>query len=249
MCSDVHAGDKHFIIFLHVAMTSSPTHPCSIVLFPGLGADHRLFAPQVESLGPITVIPWSEPRGRESLRGYAQRLAEQIPATRPLILGGASLGGMIAAELASRVRPDGLILIGTATHPSQIAASARALASASRLLPLAAIDRMRSMAPSAVRSLGPMTPEQRRQLLEMADACPASFLSWAARAIFNWEGVDETYRMHTRAAVRIHGAVDRIIPPPAEGVDILLPRVGHVPSFTAAEQVNEAITDLRRRVC
>jgi pimeloyl-ACP methyl ester carboxylesterase len=231
---------------MHDSLTSSPADH-TIIFLPGLGADERLFAPQVAAFGKIIVPLWPEPHRLESLRAYAHRLASTLQPslpttpTRALILGGASLGGMIASELASILKPDALILMGTATHPSQVDAKARSLARTSRLLPLAFIDGMRSLAPSVVRSLGPMTPMQKRALLEMTHAVPASFLAWAARAIIEWEGVGESYRTHAKVAIRLHGTHDKIIPPPKDGIDLLIPRAGHVPNFTAADEVNQAI--------
>lgn len=209
----------------------------TLVLLPGLGADHRLFEPQLSSFPGLIVPPWLSPCDGESLESFAQRMADRIPAARPLVIGGASFGGMVASHLAKILAPDALILLGTCLHPSEIAPAARAAASAAPFLPLTVIDQMRSGASVAIRALGPMTPTQRSRLLEMTAAVPAPFLRWAATAILRWKGAQTP----ACPVLRIHGRFDRIIPPPPQGTHLQIPRAGHIPSFTHPAEVNRAI--------
>lgn len=216
----------------------------TLVLLPGLGADARLFEPQRARFPALIVPEWLQPAKNESLESFAARMADRIPRTRPLILGGVSLGGMVAAQLAPLVMPDALLLIGTCLHPREISRAARAAASAAPWLTSGAIDRMRRLAPVVIRALGPMTSAQRESLLKMADAVPAAFLRWAGPAIFAWHGAPPS----PCPVFRIHGDRDRVIPPPASGVDLMIHRGGHIPSFTNPAPVNQAIAELMARV-
>jgi len=68
----------------------------SIVLFPGLGADARLFREEQARFPNLTVVSWIEPRGPESLADYAARMASDVSELHPSYIGGASFGGMVA---------------------------------------------------------------------------------------------------------------------------------------------------------
>ena len=61
----------------------SDVAPRRLVLFAGLGADERLFAPQRRLRASIEVVRWIEPLPRESFAGYGRRIAETIRSPRP----------------------------------------------------------------------------------------------------------------------------------------------------------------------
>src|SRR3954471_11103317 len=77
-----------------------------LVLFPGLAADGRLFAPQQAGLPGVRVETpaWIEPaRDDETLEAYSARMAALVAppmAGERLFLGGASLGALVALEAA-----------------------------------------------------------------------------------------------------------------------------------------------------
>src|SRR5688572_671154 len=89
-----------------------------LVLFAGLGADARMFEGQREAFPDLYVPPWIDPRGRETLPEYAQRIAERTAAEvgdaeGQLFVGGVSLGGMVALEAARHLRPRAVFLIAS----------------------------------------------------------------------------------------------------------------------------------------
>ena len=218
-----------------------------LVLIPGLGADHRLFDPQRAEFPDLLSPPWVEPAHRESLAGYAARMAEQIRSAlpkghSPLVLGGVSFGGMLAAQMAPLLKPDAVVLIGSALHPREIAFSLKMMAMASRWMPPPPGPSARIMGRTFIRRLGPMTREQRRFLETMVDAVPFSFLQWAAQAIFGWEGVLKV----NAKLVRLHGEVDRIIPFPAADLVHKIHGAGHVPNVSHADEVNRHLRILLR---
>ena len=82
-------------------MSESPR----LVLLPGMGADERMFEEQRAAFPGLIVPPWLPARKRESLRDYAARMAETIRVERPFYLGGVSMGGMVALEMARYLKP------------------------------------------------------------------------------------------------------------------------------------------------
>src|SRR5436309_4107252 len=110
----------------------------TVVLFPGLGADHRLFRFQHAVLPDLVIPPWPATAANDSLASFAGRFVDSIPKVDGLYLGGSSFGGMVALELASLVQPKAVILIGSCTSPSAITALARHMRSLAAALPVSA---------------------------------------------------------------------------------------------------------------
>src|SRR5206468_3087008 len=59
-------------------------------------------------------------RPGESLRDYALRMAAEIGLRPGDIIGGVSLGGMLALEMARAIDVRGALIIASATHPRHI---------------------------------------------------------------------------------------------------------------------------------
>jgi pimeloyl-ACP methyl ester carboxylesterase len=82
-----------------------------IYLIPGLGADGRMYMPQLRVLDNAIVLEHRKPLKGETLSAYSRRLAGQVDTAAPFILVGTSLGGMIAVEMSRIIQPDKVILI------------------------------------------------------------------------------------------------------------------------------------------
>ena len=73
------------------------SEPEPLILLPGMGADARMFTSLRGRLPEIVTPKWIKPLPRETLVEYARRFAQVIDPGRPFFLGGASLGGVMAA--------------------------------------------------------------------------------------------------------------------------------------------------------
>ena len=76
-----------------------------LYLIPGMGADARLFEGLRREGLEFEVLEFIPPVKGESLREYALRMGERIDTTKPYVLGGQSLGGTMATEIASVLQP------------------------------------------------------------------------------------------------------------------------------------------------
>ncbi len=97
-----------------------------LVLVPGLGADHRLFGPQLARFGDRVHVPaWPEPGRGDDCAAYAGRLADALPAAiadaRP-VLAGMSFGGQLVIEMARRVDASAVAVIAGCRRPSHLPA-------------------------------------------------------------------------------------------------------------------------------
>lgn len=208
-----------------------------ILLLPGLGADTRMFDPlRAEGLR-IQSPPWIDPLPREPLAEYAERFAAAMPEAAPVI-GGASFGGMLALEMAQRLRPRTVILLGSCASPDRLRRGERLMERASRTLPTPLLRRIANTGVGIGR-LGPMDRDTRAFLVRMLRRASIPFLRWAARAILTWPGIDPDAM--EADLLWIHGAGDRIIRPPLDPRAHLVEGAGHIVSITHAQQVARLI--------
>lgn len=184
-------------------MPSEPT----LVLLPGLGADERMFEPQRAVVPKLIVPTWPESRPRDTLGTFAERLAPELPKTDALYLGGASFGGMVALELAARLKPKAVLLIGSCRSPTAIPPLARHLRLLAQALPAWAFRPRRWVLPFILPRFGKLSPQQRELFWSMAEAVPAPFLKWGLGAILSWKPTPLAVPVY-----HLHGSDDRLIP-------------------------------------
>ncbi len=89
----------------------------SLILIPGLAADAAMWQDQLRDLSPWGPVVCEAHQAEETIETMAAAMLAAH--TGPLVLCGASMGGMIAME-AARQAPErivGLALLGTNAHP------------------------------------------------------------------------------------------------------------------------------------
>jgi pimeloyl-ACP methyl ester carboxylesterase len=208
-----------------------------LLFLPGLGADHQMFAPQRKAFPTLEVPPWIPPRKREPLRAYAARLAATIDPTGPLILCGASIGGMLALEMAPILRPRCVILLGSCRAPGCVHAHLRLAARAAALTPSFLAAPFRALAFSAGFLLGPIGFAERRLIVKMARTASVEFVLWGLHAIPRWQGAAPC----DIPILQVHGRKDRIIRASHTHADLMIEGAGHLVSISHADEVNEFI--------
>jgi pimeloyl-ACP methyl ester carboxylesterase len=210
----------------------------TVVLFPGLGADHRLFRSQHAVLPDLIIPSWPAAGAHDSLTSFAAQFVDSIPRADDMYLGGSSFGGMVALELASLVKSKGVILIGSCTSPSSIATLARHMRSLAAALPVSAFHPRRWSLPFLLPKFGRLTREQRELFWSMASATPAAFLKWGVEAVMSWRPAPVPVNVH-----HIHGSDDRLIPLRLVKPDRVVPGGGHLLTLTHPRQVNAYLVE------
>jgi pimeloyl-ACP methyl ester carboxylesterase len=200
-----------------------------LILFPGLGADARLFHRQLSLDAQIEVPPWIAPIETESLAEYAARMAATIRTKPPFYLGGCSFGGMIALEVARHIYPKAVILMASCRTHLSVNQALLGIAPLARLMP-------KWMLRLSSRS----TPPSLRHVVGAA----SKMLRWGPGAIAQWPGVTQC----DVPVFHIHGGCDRIIPARDVAADHVVRTAGHLINLTHAEEVNAFIAGVFAQV-
>lgn len=177
----------------------------TVYLLPGIGCDHRLFD-RLDLAGlDVVKLDWPDFPAGCALADIAQALQPQVDTTRPHVLVGVSMGGMVAQELATLTRPERVVLISSWTGPQEWPAHVRAGA---QLGGHRLIGRFTMWATWPLkRMLGDRDRATDRLLWDMARAQTAAKVRRGTAAILRWKGSPWTGPL-----TRIHGDHDVVIP-------------------------------------
>ena len=204
-----------------------------LVLFSGLGISPRLLTPQTALPVRVETPDWIAFDERETLSQYSRRLAATIDPAGPLYLGGVSLGGMVALEAATVLKPRGVFLIAACRSGKSFSWLLKATVRATQFTPLPVLEGMRHLTPLLVRMVGHPDRRERNFLIDLALTSDVQMTRWGGNAMLNW-----TAPPCQCPAWHIHGDADRFIPIEKVRPDVIVPGGGHVINVTHAATVN-----------
>lgn len=211
-----------------------------LFLFPGLGADERMFAGLQLACAELVPVRLPPPHSRESMTRYALRVAAGLGLRPEDWLGGASFGSLVAGEIA-RCRPvRALVLIGGALSAASFVRPLRWSGPLARMLPLQHLRPLLTT-PGALRFIfGPLPTSQMRLLRDMLIATPRALLREGARLAVG-------YMPATRVlcpVYAIHGERDQLMHPPPVVNCHIVPAAGHALALTHQNEVGEFLRGL-----
>jgi pimeloyl-ACP methyl ester carboxylesterase len=217
------------------------SEPPTLLLFPGLGADSRVFAPQRALPFRLRLPEWPEPESAtESLAHYAHRFADGIGQCDNLYIGGVSLGAMVALETARLLNARGVIRIGGCTAGRQISRSFRMVLATGAAMPTRFVRPSFLLAPLAFKMFERLSPEHRRLMTRVLREHSPAQTQWSCRAILDWECCAMPPEVPVHA---IHGQEDEIIPPANVRPERVVPAGKHLINLQKWEEVNRFIAE------
>lgn len=222
-----------------------PSDPAPrLILFPGLGADGRLFEPQRRAFPQLEVPPWLMPLSDERIESYAKRMAAQItPDGRPLFLGGVSFGAIVALEAARHLPAAGVFLIGGGMSYRMITWPFRWMCHLAPLAPLPIVPWLLKLFPIGLDVIEKLTDEQKQLYVRMSRVTPPAMIRWGAHAMTRWSFAGPAPApLHV-----IHGHDDRIVRPNQLTVDRTIPGGRHLISLSHPQVVNDFLAQTIRR--
>lgn len=208
-----------------------------IYLIPGLGADGRMYMPQLKVLPNAVILEHQKPLKGETLVQYAKRLSAQVDTSEPFILIGTSLGGIIAIEMARIIHPDKVILISSVKHRGEMPAWMRAMKHLKLHNLLSGHNFIRFSNANVKRLITKRDTKVARLLMDMHNSADPEFVQWAINEVVNWKG-GEDYRQDV---IHIHGTSDRLFPHVNIKDAVYIKGGSHVMGLTQSQDVNKAL--------
>lgn len=203
----------------------------------GLGADSRVFRHinLPEGYTPV-FLDWIKPTPKESLQHYALRMAEKIDSSKPFVLIGLSMGGMIVSEISKVYIPKKAILISscpTAAHLPPYFKFVKKL-KLHRVLPVQAVK----FSAISKRLFSAESPDDKLMIRKIIKESDNHFIKWAMDAVLHWDGMPPECNL-----VHIHGTKDEVLPIRYVKPTHIISKAGHMLVMVNADKVNKILAE------
>lgn len=211
----------------------------NIYLFPGQGSDERLFSSfTFDSTYQVHHIIYPVPVKNETMQQYALRISRQVDTTKPFILIGTSLGGMICTELADIMKPEKIIIISSAKCREELPARYRF----QKYIPLNKITPKR-LIKSGARFMQPIVEPDRNKnkpvFKSMLKAKNSRYMKRTVNMIINWDRA--TY---SSSIIHIHGSNDHTLPLRHVCADVEIHHGSHMMTLTRGEEIHKMVLQI-----
>jgi pimeloyl-ACP methyl ester carboxylesterase len=200
-----------------------------LYLIPGMGADGRLFEGLRRTGLAFEVLEFIPAQEGESLRDYALRLGRGIDATQPFVVGGVSLGGIVAGEIALAMGAQQVILISSVKDSGELPFYFKL----GRWLPVHKL-----FSGGFLKRHGPrashrgLEPWQSKILSDLRTDADDAFISWATDAVVRWRRAERVAQ-----TLHIHGTHDLMFPGVFLGERLRVSGGRHVMVVTHAQEI------------
>lgn len=213
--------------------------PLPLILLPGMGADERLFVAQKAALPQLIVPAWLPPEPGDTLASYSRRMAAAVDPGTPCLVGGVSLGGMIAVEMTRHLDAKACLLIASVRSPRELPWRVRLFKPVAWLIPAPVASLPAFFARMILGIAGRRFSPSLQLLVQQAADTNGRFLKWATLAILQWQSAGEP----TVPIVHLHGTRDHLLPHTSTHPDLLVPGGGHLLPVTHADAVNKFLCE------
>lgn len=211
----------------------------NIYLLAGQGADERLFKNlDFPDQYKVNYIEYSIPTSEKSLEEYACTLSNQIDQSKPFILIGVSLGGMLATEMCDFMNPLKTIIIASAKNANELPRTFKF----QKKVPLYKLAG-KSNVKWGARFLQPIVePDRRREkdtFKAMLKDKDPEFLLRTIPMIMTWEREQSCDEI-----IHIHGTKDHTIPFKNVQSDYQIHGGSHMITLTESDKLNRILNDI-----
>ena len=216
-----------------------------LILFPGLGADGRLFDAQRAGLPGVRVEtpPWLEPLDdTESVESYGRRMASTVEPAGPgerLFLGGVSFGAVVALEAARHLSGvEAVLMMGGCRDTRAVAPFFRFACGLAPWIPIPLFKLVLRGGPVGLVMFESLRREHMRLYSTMLNDSSPRQVRWAAGARVGYRSAGDPPGVRV---VLIHGQRDLIIHPKNVNPDYVVRWGRHLVSLTRPSDVNQIL--------
>lgn len=179
-----------------------------IYLLPGLCFDKRIFENLNLNSQKITYLNWIEPRIKESLSSYVERISQQISIDEnKIILIGHSFGGIVVQEISKIINVEKVIIISSIKLSKEKPFSLLMF----KHIPIYKLFNKKLVLktfPLWANLFGYNSDKGKTLFINMLNNCTDNYFKWAFDKIVNWENEEI---IHTNL-FHIHGTNDKTFP-------------------------------------
>lgn len=189
-----------------------------------MGADSSMYGEKFRNLSGVKYVNWPAYNNEQTITEISGRIIKENGIQPDDIVGGSSLGGIVASEISRHVNLSRIILIGSTLTPGRVNPVLRKFTTFSEIIPLTLIQLL----------TGKVSVIVENRALKMFSQSESLFIKAMCKAIFDWEGNPTP----NCTVAHIHGAKDSVIFPPATGAEIIQDG-GHLIAMTHETTVVE----------
>lgn len=217
----------------------SSSNDTLIYLLPGQGADCRLFK-YIKFPYDTVHLEFPVPEKNTTLREYAHGFIPRIDTSRPIILIGVSLGGMICSELADTLEPEITIVISSAKYRAELPGRYKF----QKTIPLNKII-PKGMTKWGAKVLAPLVEPARKQDTEtfnsMIEAKDPAYFKRTVDMVINWDK-----QGYDNSIIHIHGDKDHTLPHRKVRYDYLVENGTHMMVYIRGDEISKLINEILR---
>jgi pimeloyl-ACP methyl ester carboxylesterase len=195
-------------------------------ILPGMGATSAMYdslRPEIEFA--VNFLDWPEYKGETTYVEVAKRLIDENDISDGDIIGGSSLGGMVALEIAQILRPKTTVLLGSAINKFEVQSAL------SILSPLASV--------TPISFIQVLVGKHKSLVSKMFSNCDPGFIRAMCLHLPSWPG----YSGPNENIFRLHGLKDHVIPCPANGAEII-DGAGHLLAMTHPKETGQFLINV-----
>lgn len=212
------------------------TDSVHIYIFPGQGSDQRIYRDyNFPEYCTKSFFELPVPNEGETLHDYAMRFVSQIDTTRPFVLMGTSLGGMICSELTARLNPIATIVIASAKNRNELPVQYRF----QKAVPLNDLPPPMFYKASSFIAQPIVEPDRKREkevFISMLKEKDPVYLKRTIDMMINWE------RTETVAGIyHIHGNLDSTLPIKNIAYDTIIEYGSHMMTLLRSKEINAIV--------
>lgn len=209
-------------------------------MIPGLGADRRMYAPQMRVFPEAKVLEHLQAQKGESITDYAKRFIPRIDTDSPFVLVGSSLGGIISMELSRLIEPQKIILLASVKNRNEMPHFIRSMKYLKLHKPIKG-DLYKQAHRLLVKRLSNRgEAEMTGVITEMLMDTPSEFFEWAIDAVIHWQPPLE----YNNNIIHIHGTNDTLFPYSRISNAIPVKNGSHILNLTMSEEVNRILKEV-----
>jgi len=190
-----------------------------IYTLPGMGANSNMYSGPWLEVQNMKFLDWPKYGGERTLSEIAERVISEYSITRSDSVAGSSLGGMVALEIADKLKIESVFLFGSAVSKTEINPLLRLIS------PLAEV--------TPIKFIQIIVGKYANDVLNMFSTSDTDFIRSMCKAVADWRGFAGDHNI----IKRIHGKNDTVIS--CHGNCNIIGNGGHLIAITHAHECIE----------